>query len=141
MGDFDDRMAALSAEVGDGSLVGNVEVDQIYAHFQHEGLDLNHPRGGQAKYLEAPLYEKADEFMERLARAVLDGEGALPDAMIDNVDALSDEVERLAPLDLNNLRRSAHPTVTSAGSTIYDRAPAVPRLTEDELRALHRGHS
>lgn len=31
-----------------------------YAPIQHEALHYHHPKGGQAKYLEAPLHDEAD---------------------------------------------------------------------------------
>lgn len=137
MADFDERMAELAELVGSGNLAGSVEVDQVYAQFQHEGLDLKHPNGGQAKYLEEPLYANADSYMERLADAVL--EGGLDQAMIQNVENLSGEVEKKAPIDLGNLRESGHPVVTSNGVTVYDRPPIQRRLTEEELKALKSG--
>jgi hypothetical protein len=135
--DFFQRIDELAARVGHGRLEGSVEVNQVYAHFQHEGLDLKHPHGGQAKYLEEPLYANVNKYMENLAEAVLNGD--LDQAMIDNVEDLSGEVEKKAPVDLGNLRESGHPVVTSAGVTVYDRAPVQRRLTEEELKALHPG--
>lgn len=136
-GDFDERMAELADRVGRGDLVGSVEVDQIYAQYQHEGLDLRHPRGGQAKYLEQPLYDKADRYLQDVADAVLDGRAA--DAMADAMEDLSGQVQKLAPVDFNNLRQSGHPVVTDDGATVYDRAPIQRRLTEEELKQLRRG--
>lgn len=61
----------------------------------------------------------------------------LNQAMADNMENLSGEVERLAPIEFGPLHWSGHPTVTSQGETVYDRAPIAARLTEAELRALH----
>lgn len=135
---FFDRIDELAARVGDGQLVGSVEVNQLYAKFQHEGLDLNHPKGGQAKFLETPLYDHAAEAMQNIADDVLDSGPEKP--MIANVEALSGRVEKLAPVDIGNLRESGHPVVTSGDTTVYDRPPVQRRLTEDELKALHHGH-
>lgn len=137
MSTFGDRMAELSEKVGRGKLTGSVEVDQVYAQYQHEGLDLKHPNGGQAKYLGEPLFANTDRYMERLTEAVLDGD--LDQAMIQNVEHLSGEVEKKAPVDIGNLRESGHPVVVSDGVTVYDRAPVQRRLTEQELKALHPG--
>lgn len=38
-----------------------------YAIYVHERLDLNHPNGGQAKYLEEPVMAAADGIADRLA--------------------------------------------------------------------------
>lgn len=133
-GDFAKRIDELSELVGSGHLHGQVEVDQVYAQFQHEGLDLHHPRGGQALYLWAPLMDHHPEWLEKYAGSVLEDGGA--PAMIDAMEALAgdDGVGRLAPVELGDLRASGHPTVTSDGHTIYDRAPRQHRLSEEELR-------
>lgn len=130
---FTERLDELAERVGAGTLRGRVEVDQVYAQFQHEGLDLKHPRGGQAKYLEEPLYAKHGRYLERVADAVLDGD--LVRAMADGMEDLSDEVERLAPVEFTDLRRSGHPQVEDGPLTAYDRPPAQLRLTEQQLRA------
>ncbi len=39
----------------------------IYAIVQHERLDLNHPNGGVAKYVEIPLNEAAPTLVGRIA--------------------------------------------------------------------------
>lgn len=59
--------------------------------------------------------------------------------MVDNVEDLAGQVATTAPVDLGNLRDSAHPTVTDQGGLVYDRPPAQHRLSEAELRALHPG--
>lgn len=38
-----------------------------YAEVQHEGLDFNHPRGGEAKYLEKPVMEHANQLATNLS--------------------------------------------------------------------------
>jgi hypothetical protein len=48
--------------------VGNENVD--YAYEQHEDLDLNHPNGGQAKFLESTLLESAPHMAGRLAKRI-----------------------------------------------------------------------
>jgi len=46
-----------------------------YAIVQHERLDFNHPRGGQAKYLESVLNESRPYMAARIARRLmLDGD-------------------------------------------------------------------
>lgn len=42
--------------------------DTPYAIFVHEDLEANHPRGGQAKFLESVLRESAPHMADRLAR-------------------------------------------------------------------------
>jgi hypothetical protein len=41
-----------------------------YAAVQHERLDFNHPRGGQAKYLEGPFKENLPRLEPLIAAAV-----------------------------------------------------------------------
>lgn len=123
--------------VGRGHLVGRVVVDQVYAKYQHERLDLKHPRGGGPKYLEGPLFAHYREYLERLAKAVLEGE--LERTMMDCMEALNGSMSAAAPIDHNNLRRSGSPRVTSDGKLVAYRRPQQRRLSEQELRALRRG--
>lgn len=135
-GTFGDRLADLADQVGHGTLIGRVEVDQVYAKIQHEDLSYHHPRGGGPLYLQQPLYDSSNTSLQRLADHALAGD--LTRAMADGMEGLSDKVAEYAPVEFDNLRRSGHPTVTSDGAVVYDRPPQVPRLTEDELRAEDR---
>lgn len=45
-----------------GLNITTISYDTPYARKQHEDPTLNHPKGGQAKYLEQPFNEKAGEF-------------------------------------------------------------------------------
>lgn len=133
---FDKRMAELSERVGDERLRGHVEVDQVYAQYQHEGLDLRHPRGGQAKYLEQPLYDNHREYLQAIADNVL--RGSIQVAMEDNMEDLAGHVYTHAPVEFHDLRSSAHPTVRRGATTTYDRPPMQARLTPTELRAKNK---
>ena len=108
---------------------------------QHEGLDLHHPRGGQALYLQAPLYEHRDEYLQKIADGILDDGGR--GAMIESMEDLAEDggVATRAPILYANLRASGHPSVTSDGETIYDRPARQHRLTEEELKAIYREHN
>jgi hypothetical protein len=142
MGSFQQGTRELAERIGSGDLVGIVEVDQVYAAVQHEGywetgpnagkVIRNHPQGGQAKYLEEPLFANAERYMERLAENVL--EGSLARAMADNMEHLAGEVFDKAPREFEDLRRSAHPIVTDDGETVYDRLPLRPRLSRAALK-------
>lgn len=103
----------------------------------HEGLDLNHERGGQAKFLEAPTVGGASEHMATLAKTVLEP-GGPADGMREVVDGLSGKVGELAPVEFDDLRRSGHPSVEDDGVVVYDKPPEVPRLSEEELKAKSR---
>lgn len=109
----------------------------IDAHYQHEGLDLHHPHGGQALYLSRPLFANYRDYYDRLGRATLEP-GGLTRTASDIAEDLAREVAVKAPIEWGDLRKSGHPQVTDDGATVYDRPPEVHRLTEEELRAKHR---
>ena len=142
-GTFDERMKQLGQDIGSGDLKGSVVVDQVYARYQHEGLDLHHPRGGRARFLGAPLMEKAPYYLQHYADAVLDPENEWGRTAIrgdmENL-AESDGVSTQAPVDFSNLRASGHPSVTDDGRLYYDRPPRQRRLSENEIRELKRRH-
>lgn len=136
LGDFFDKMDRLIEEVGTGHLVGNVKVDQIYAHYQHEHPEFRHPDGGGAFYLRNPFFAKSDTYHQKLAESVLNGK--LKQQMIDNMEDLSTEVYRNAPWEFGDLRASGNPIVTDDGVEVYNRPPNVHRLDEAELK--EKGH-
>jgi hypothetical protein len=140
-GTLSDRLADLRRSTGSDRerLSGSVEVDQVYAHYQHERLDLHHPRGGMAKYLERPLMDNYRVYLEEYAREVLSedgGHGAMKRAMEDLAGLGG--VARHAPVEFSDLRMSGHPQVKLGDETIYDRPPVRHRLTKEELRIKSR---
>lgn len=136
-GSFDDRIRELADRVGSGTLTGRVEVNQVYAAVQEFTESYSHPSGGQAHYLESSLFDRSDSTWQNIADDLL--ERGPTDAMTDGVEAVSALVARRAPVDLSNLRGSAHPTVTDGGETVYDRPPVQARLSDGELAAMRRG--
>lgn len=134
---FHERMAVLRAMTGE-TLRGEVIVDQIYAHYQHERLDLRHPRGGQALYLQAPLYANFRAYLAAVARGILEDGGwrAMSAAMEDL--AGPGGVATYAPVEFGFLRHSGHPRVLYGEHPVYDRPPEAHRLSREELRALNR---
>lgn len=143
------RMDELQAMVGDDHLIGACEVDQVYAHRQHEELTWHHPEGGQAKYLEGPFIGGIEDHMRRLAKTMLDTTGPRA-GMAEVAEEMAAAVFEHAPFEFGDLRASGHPFVVdgghvetveagktdiTGGQTVYDRPPAVPRLSEEELRA------
>jgi len=136
-GTFSERIAELRHIVGDGQrLVGSVTCDQIYAHRQHEDLSYHHARGGSAKYLEKPLMDHYRDYLDDYVKTVLT-DGGQP-AMKRSMEHLSDEVEMTAPVEWGDLHKSGHPKVMLGGATVYDRAPKVGRLSDEELKAKSR---
>lgn len=123
--DFQKATQRLANNVGNGELVGEVVVDQPYAQYQHETMDLKHPRGGGPKYLERPFQEKYRQYLQNVADDILDGGGA--EAMVQNMEGLSKSIAETAPVDeLPNpikLRYSGSPSVYSNGHQVYHRPP------------------
>lgn len=142
-GDFVSRIDQLQWAVGIGDLVVKVEMDQVYAKYQHERTDLRHPRGGEAGYLRNALHMNQGEYLQHLANRLLTADGSdLVSGAVDVARQLSRQGEQRAPVEFVNLRRSGHPTVTDNGAVVFDEPPAVPRLSEEQLRAQRRhGHS
>ena len=132
MGDFDARMGELSERIGDTAVTASVEVDQVYARYQHEGLDFRHPRGGQAKYLEQPFYTEHAGYLRDVAARVLEVGPVQP--MADAMEDLSGQVMDHAPVEFYDLRASGHPQVRRGGAVVYDRPPMQARLSETQLR-------
>lgn len=136
-GTFSERIAELRRITGSGErLTGVCTVDQRYAAYQHERVELHHPRGGSAFYLRKPLMEKYRDYLGDYARTVLH-DGGQP-AMRRSMEHLADQVEITAPREWGDLRSSGHPKVTLGDRTVYDRAPKAARLSEAELRAKSR---
>lgn len=138
-GTFGNGLARLKEDVGAGRLRGSVEVDQVYAHYQHEGIDFYHPDGGEPFFLRDPLFAKGPhEYMRKLAENLITEKGSdVEQAMIDNMEDLSDEVYKRAPWEFADLRASGHPVVQSGQKTIYDRPPRAHRLTPEEIKEKH----
>jgi hypothetical protein len=103
-------------------------------------LDLHHPLGGQALYLQAPLMEKYSDYLNAYARQVLEDGGE--QSLIASMEDLAEDggVATRAPVLYANLRASGHPMVESDGVTVYDRPARQHRLSEEELKALWRLH-
>jgi hypothetical protein len=65
------RASAVTEKVeGPGSVDYEVSFNTVYAAFQHEHLELKHPMGGKAKYLEHNLQEMAGRYEALVAAAV-----------------------------------------------------------------------
>jgi hypothetical protein len=135
-GTFYGRIEGLIDSVGDGSLVGKVEFDQAYAHRQHEELGWKHPHGGRAQYLSTALYQNLYGSLERIADHALQ-EGGPRLGMILAVERIATDAAAMAPIEVGVLRDSAHPSVEEHGIVVYDRPPAVPRLSDEALDRIH----
>lgn len=132
----------LRQRTGGARVKARVVVDQVYAKFQHESLDLRHPNGGRAKYLEGPLFEgypaSMAEFAEGLLRVEEETAGR---RWASTGRSLVRGVRENAPDEYGALRRSAALTVTEGRSVIVEEPAEVHRLSEAELRAEDVGRS
>lgn len=136
-GTFYGRIEDLKRMVGGPSkLEGKVVADQVYAQYQHETLDLSHPRGGGSKFLTKSLVQNRDNILRNLARNVLDGK--VESAMATGMENVATAMYKNAPHEFHDLRNSAHPTVKSGGRFVYNRPPNVRRLTKTQRRAKDR---
>jgi len=70
--DGDLRDSGTTAVSGDEAAIG---YDTPYAARQHEEIGWNHPNGGQAKFLETALNDRADDVMQILATGIGRGLG------------------------------------------------------------------
>lgn len=123
--------------VGKGQLTGKLIVDQVYARYQHERLDLKHPRGGYPKYLWLTLIVGKDQMLEKLAKSVLETGPA--EGMKRAMEDQDGRLANYAPVLWNNLRNSGNPQVWDNGAKVYDRPARQPRMTREQLNALRRG--
>lgn len=62
------RASADVRRIADGVYEVGFYGQGIKALVQHERLDFNHPKGGQAKYLEGPFNENASRYIENVRR-------------------------------------------------------------------------
>lgn len=135
-GTFLDRTRMLMDNIGGGRLVGSIILDQVYAKYQHERVDLAHPRGGGPKYLTHALESGAPPALAALARAVLRGD--LNIAMSRQMENIAKRIPALAPTEFGDLDKSAHVRVIDRGAVVYDR-PGKPRLSEAQIEAKRGG--
>jgi hypothetical protein len=53
-------------ETQDTQVIGSVHFPEPYAATQHEHVEYDHPLGGEAKYLEKEMLEKAEKIRDQL---------------------------------------------------------------------------
>lgn len=143
------RVEELSRRVGSGLLMGQVRVEQVYAHYQDSGIGppqnphipasaFHHPRGGRAGYLSDSFAVRGPLYLERLAAAVTASPEPLWRTMEACMDDLAEVVYRDAPREFWVLRNSASPRVEDDGRLMYLRPASIPRLSQAELNAIRR---
>lgn len=130
------RTAMLMDNIGGGKLIGSIVLDQVYARYQHERLDLKHFHGGGPKYLTRALTEGAEPALASLARSVLRGDLSI--VMSRQMENIARRIPALAPTEFGDLDKSAHVKVIDRGAIVYDR-PGKPRLSEAQIEAKRGG--
>lgn len=131
-----DGIQRLIEQTAGPKVTATCTVDQVYAEYQHEAFEFRHPRGGRAKYLEAPLYEEHGGWMEQVAIGLLTTfeEKSTAHLWGDVMgDGMRDAVKHNAPDEFGDLRKSAAIKVKEGSKIIIDRPPEVRRLTDEEL--------
>lgn len=137
-GTFNERILELQRRVGQGKITAEVRVDQIYAQYQHQRLDLRHPRGGGPMYLTNAIMANQAKYYKQIADVVLNK--PLVPVVIRIANNLSRESQKRTPIFLADLRKSHQPIVKESGRVVY-RGPARRRLNKTELRAKARLYS
>lgn len=62
------RPSGYTRRVTDGSAAVEVGFTEAYAVYVHEDLEANHPRGGQAKYLQSAVDDNRERIVEIIKR-------------------------------------------------------------------------
>lgn len=81
-----------------------------YARYQHENMELNHPNGGQAKYLEQPARELQHE-MAAIVRRSVEAKNGLEEGLQRAGELLLRESKPLVPVDSGDLVNSGEVTI------------------------------
>lgn len=137
-GSFEQRMRELSDLVGTGKIQTKIRVDQAYAARQERSDFYEHPRGGKAHALRDALFEKHRAHHQRVAQELFRGNVQV--LFIRLGEDVANQYSLDAPIELNNLRRSAAVTALANGRTIYKRPAGQRRLTRRELNSRVRAH-
>jgi len=66
--DLGDLKGSAGVEVN--GLEATIFYTEPYATRQHEELEYNHPKGGQAKYLEQPFKESVNDYTNAIGDAI-----------------------------------------------------------------------
>lgn len=112
-----------------------VVVDQPYAQDQHETLFYRHPRGGQAKYLETPLFMNHKQWIQDFANGLLRRGSDAASGWGGVGRSLRDSVAKFAPMEFGDLRQSAALTVTEGSRMIINEPAKQDRLSDAEIDA------
>ena len=130
-----DGLQELLDRTGGPKVKSTVTVNQPYAQDQHETLFYRHPRGGQAKFLETPLFADHPKWIQKFADKLLTRGRDAENGWADVGRSLARAVPKTAPVEFGDLRNSAGLVVKSGSSIVVDEPPKQGRLSESELDA------
>lgn len=130
-----DGIQELIGRTGGPKVKATVTINQPYAQDQHETLYYRHPRGGRAKFLEAPLMESHRSWIQKFADDLLKPrrDAALGWGGVGR--ELAKAAGKNAPIEFGDLRQSAGLLVREGTRTVLDEPPKQGRLSEQELDA------
>lgn len=106
------RLRAARAQK-DSKAVVAVGYGAPYAIYVHEDLTMNHPNGGQAKYLEQAVRQQIDAIFSIVKRDLEKG-NTMAQALLRAGIYLENESKKLVPVDTGELKRSAYTTLEAS---------------------------
>lgn len=100
-------MMALQRMTPKGKVMMELRVEYTapYAIYVHEDLTMNHPRGGQAKYLEQPMRTEA-RTMQRIIMTAVKNKDGLEEGLRRAARHVIEVSRKLVPVDTGFLRES-----------------------------------
>lgn len=130
-----DGIQDLIERTGGPAVKSRVLVNQPYAQDQHETLFYRHAGGGQAKYLEEPLFANTPRRLQKFAdRLLMRGRLEADRTWHEHVgEPLIADVRKLAPRLFGDLAESAAVTTYVGGRVAHKTLPVRRRLTQREL--------
>lgn len=119
---MDKVLAAFEARSlkGKKQLTVQVRYDAPYAVYVHEDLEMPHPNGGQAKFLEAPA-RRLKRKMNAIIRSSVINKNGLEEGMVRAGTLLLEESRKLVPVDTGFLHDSGKVVVD--GTELNDLRP------------------
>lgn len=127
------RIEKLDSRIGHGKITASVKVDQLYARYQHERMNLNHHGVGGPKFLTRALFENHDRWYTQIANHLYSPLG-VNHWMVRISKNFKSETQKRTPVFLSHLKTSAEARVKEGGAFIY-RGPHTPRLSKRQVRA------
>ena len=102
------KLKARAEKLGQPQKTVVVGYTANYALKVHEDLEARHAEGKQAKYLEQPARELAnDGTLQRLVRRAVQQGGTIDDGLLLAGLAIQRASQKVVPIDTGNLRASA----------------------------------